>query len=699
MSNNLDQSKDLKEEIIKLLKIIDKKYFKNEAQAIFLAEILLSYDLYDEFKEYSNDFDYKNIWINTKNNGYTINTLKFLALSLNLKKYIKYFNIFNKNKTHNDKSFIDEFIKILKYEFIIGDDNYKFNGVRWIKINKNNLNKIISQRIENISDELNLIINFESYIERLNKLVENNINYIKDELSDKSLIKNFEEIKDERRHIIGFDNGVLDLTNFYFRSGVPEDYLTLSCGYDYENFSKNSKAKKKLNNYIESLFNDKESVTDLYEQLSKILIGDNKICICNVWQGNKMSAILDLITNTFGNYAQLKKERCFNKLSPYDFSNMKGVRILMINELTEYNPSVFKQVLGSHIYGKNLRRKEFKFASQFTCIVTCKEIPFDSHDDSIKRRIRILEFKNSNQELKNSDDIKKIFIWTIFNYYENKMLNKSEFDNSIKLNEEDESFIIRLERKLKDGLVNENDYNYIKTSVLSKYDNVEKINDEETNDEETNDEETNDDEDFMLTDEDSEINRKEKKEIIRIEEFVERLEEIINDEETNDDEDFMWTDEDSEINRKEKNEFSRIKGFVERLEEIMKNSKNIASNTCNLDSLPCSVVQSNIEEKKNKYIDYQDSNLRTALINAVMKENDILVKILLEKDADINIKDKNGYDALYYSIKNENLDYIKMIINKKPSKNTIYDSNVTPIILLKTVYDEKIIKTVCEYFI
>jgi phage/plasmid-associated DNA primase len=388
---------------------------------MFLAGILKTENFYDKFKEYAENFDYEKIWDESKYNRYTIDTLKYLAITSDLKNYVSAFNIFDKNKINNEKSLIDEFLKILKYEFIIDKSHmYSFDGVRWIKINeKNNLNDIISKKIKNISHVLDLVIVFENYINKIDEIIINNSEYIKINLSKQCLIKNFKEIKDERTHIIGFTNGILDLENLCFRDGVPEDHLTLSCGYDYEEYNKDHELYSFLNNYIESLFSNEKSITDLYDLLSKILVGDNKLSSFNVWElsGGEKIVLLNLLKNTFGGYAKFTQGEFLHELDQIFFGGMKGVRILIIDEIEKCNPSSLKELYDKK-NGRELFEDPFPLDSQYTCIMSCKNLPSYMHENqSIKRRTNLLKF-DKNYDL--NKDVKKVFMWSIYDYYKMK---------------------------------------------------------------------------------------------------------------------------------------------------------------------------------------------------------------------------------------------------------------------------------------
>lgn len=69
--------------------------------------------------------------------------------------------------------------------------------------------------------------------------------------------------------------------------------------------------------------------------------------------------------------------------------------------------------------------------------------------------------------------------------------------------------------------------------------------------------------------------------------------------------------------------------------------------------------------KKGANVNYQNTKGETALIRAVMKGAKDNVKILIENNADINLKDKNGNTAMDYAQKSNYNEIVKILKNAK----------------------------------
>lgn len=59
---------------------------------------------------------------------------------------------------------------------------------------------------------------------------------IMSECARRFYVRDFGDLLDANRDLIGFDNGVYDLQNKCFREGLPEDYVTFSVGYDWKEY-------------------------------------------------------------------------------------------------------------------------------------------------------------------------------------------------------------------------------------------------------------------------------------------------------------------------------------------------------------------------------------------------------------------------------------------------------------------------------
>jgi phage/plasmid-associated DNA primase len=75
--------------------------------------------------------------------------------------------------------------------------------------------------------------------------------------------KKFEESLNSNPYLVGFENGVFELNGKdngtgYFRKGLPDDLISMSTGYDYEEFDRNSREIKDIEKYFSQVQTDSE---------------------------------------------------------------------------------------------------------------------------------------------------------------------------------------------------------------------------------------------------------------------------------------------------------------------------------------------------------------------------------------------------------------------------------------------------------
>lgn len=98
--------------------------------------------------------------------------------------------------------------------------------------------------------------------------------------------KKFMENINSNPYLIGFENGVYDLKNRNFRDGCPDDLITMSVGYNYEEFSEDDETVKEILNY----FSKVQTKPELREYLLKLIASflDGRIIDqqCLIWTGS-----------------------------------------------------------------------------------------------------------------------------------------------------------------------------------------------------------------------------------------------------------------------------------------------------------------------------------------------------------------------------------------------------------------------------
>lgn len=256
----------------------------------------------------------------------------------------------------------------------------------------------------------------------------------------------FEEKLDDNKYLIGFNNGVYDLRTNCFRNGCPDDYLSLTTGYDYnDKFTDESPEVIALNKFLLSVFPDEDLRKYVLCFIASILEGGNTDQKMFFWTGsgsNGKGTITELINITLGEYfstlpvSLLTVKRKSSSNATPELADKVGKRVLVMNEPEhddEINAGLMKELTGQdRIMARPLYGKPFYYIPQFVPILPCNHIPkLSKSDGGTSRRIRVIEFSQKfvdepvkpnehpkDPELRNKlKTWHKPFIWLLLKQY------------------------------------------------------------------------------------------------------------------------------------------------------------------------------------------------------------------------------------------------------------------------------------------
>jgi hypothetical protein len=95
--------------------------------------------------------------------------------------------------------------------------------------------------------------------------------------------KIYEKMDTVNPNLIGFDNGVYDLENKEFRCAHPEEYISVTTGYNYK--KANTELKKKAIAILETIFPNPEELRCMLKDISLGLYGANPEETFDIWIG------------------------------------------------------------------------------------------------------------------------------------------------------------------------------------------------------------------------------------------------------------------------------------------------------------------------------------------------------------------------------------------------------------------------------
>lgn len=217
----------------------------------------------------------------------------------------------------------------------------------------------------------------------------------------------FMEKLDENKYLIGFNNGVYDLKNSYFRNGRPEDYISMNTHCDYIPYNANNEKIKDVENFFEQIQQDKEMREYLLLKLSSFLEGVQRDQKFEIWTGtgaNGKGRILKLLIDSFGDYAStisialLTKPRCDSNSASPSLANTKGKRCCVFQE-PENDDKIYVGHMknltgGDKLQARSLYSDPVEFYPQFKTILACNKLPeIPSADGGTWRRLRVVPFE------------------------------------------------------------------------------------------------------------------------------------------------------------------------------------------------------------------------------------------------------------------------------------------------------------------
>ena len=243
---------------------------------------------------------------------------------------------------------------------------------------------------------------------------------------DSEFIKNM----DTNKHLLCFNNGVVDFKSKMFRDGYPQDYITKTTGINYVEFDKTNKEINKiadeLMTFMDKLFPIPDLNRYMWDHLASCLIGTNKNQTFNVYHGsgsNGKSILADLMSYTLGEYkgtipiTLVTEKRNTIGGTSSEVIALKGIRYAVMQEPSKgmkLNEGIMKELTGGDpIQARALYAESEIFEPQFKLVV-CTNNLFDieSNDDGTWRRIRKCDFlaKFVDEGEEHTDDTPYVFV-------------------------------------------------------------------------------------------------------------------------------------------------------------------------------------------------------------------------------------------------------------------------------------------------
>ena len=378
-----------------------------------------AFELFNYFSSKGNNYEGTEITLKKYNSfhydykkGYTIASIYWMAKNDNINEFVKIMN--KEDLVLTELSFAmkikelagDMFIYKKSYgkEYIL----YCFNGGYWEKDDVLMRNYIATKLFDYYRDILDSVYtnspNYTKYKRMIEKL--STLSF------KKTLIETYKECGcdnkiefDKKYWLFGFTNMVYDLKVGEFRNYRFDDYVSITCGYEW--YEPTTEQVYKINSLMTQIMPIEEERI-LYKQiLSTTLEGRclEKFIICNGKGGNGKGMMNDILLASLGDYGITANNSILfekNKMgSNPEKANLDKKRLILFREPPErskFENSVIKELTGGGKFSaRTLYEKETEKRLHGTVLVECNKKPLFSENptEADSRRLIDLLFRSS----------------------------------------------------------------------------------------------------------------------------------------------------------------------------------------------------------------------------------------------------------------------------------------------------------------
>lgn len=258
---------------------------------------------------------------------------------------------------------------------------------------------------KNICSNLSMKMNNETVRKQILEVASDQFHWAN--IHDNIVYKTFESILDNDIYLVGLNNGVYDLNEHRFRPTRSDDYVSMSTGNNYIEYTWNDPTIILINQFIEQVLPVVEQRTFVMRLLASFLDGHvlEYIYLCTGVGGNGKSKLFELLQFALGDYTGILpitlltgKRTQSNGCTP-ELSRMKGRRLGLLNESNkndQINWGVVKTICGGDkVYTRGVFSKdaiEFRSTYQLVLLTNAKPKKIDVTDEAIWRRIISIPF-------------------------------------------------------------------------------------------------------------------------------------------------------------------------------------------------------------------------------------------------------------------------------------------------------------------